>query len=71
MLLTFNVLETPYNTCIHGKAAQKVVYKYRDRPVICHKCYYYYYGGTKNYVVKQKFAVIAPETTTQLTTAKI
>ena len=37
--LTFNQQEQPYVIYISGQPSDLAVYKYQDRPVICHNCH--------------------------------
>ena len=46
LFLNFNLQEQPYNIYILGLPSDTAVYKYYDRPLICHN--WYNYGPTKS-----------------------
>ena len=41
VLLSFSLQEQSYNIYIQGRPLDTAVYKYQDRPMICHICYKY------------------------------
>ena len=65
VLLIFNLQEQPYNIYIRRQPSDTAVYKYQDRPSICHNCHKY--GQTKTYGDEKEFAEIAEKMTTQVT----
>ena len=45
VLRTFNLQEQPYTIYFPGQQSDTAVYKYQDRPMVCHNCHNY--GHTK------------------------